>query len=47
MIEIIDEWVLLTMTIKISNYDGVYAYHTYLFGNLNHFLATACIKKAD
>jgi len=45
--EKINEWILLTSTIKLSKYDGVYAYHTYLLGHLRHLLATTCIKKAD
>jgi len=43
--EIIDEWILYTLTTKISKHDGVYAYHTYLIGHLHHLLATTCIKE--
>jgi len=43
--EIIDKWIFLTLTIKLSKHYDVYACHTYLFGYLNHLFAITCIKK--
>jgi len=45
--EIIDEYILLTSTTKLSKNDEIYAYNMYLLGRLCHLLATTCIKQAD
>jgi len=42
--EIIDEWILLITTTKLSKQDRMYVYHTYLIGRLCHLLITTWIK---
>jgi len=42
--KITDKWIFHTSTAKVSKLNGVYTYHTYLFGCLHHLLATTCIK---